>query len=144
MHTIFLSDQEVDGYLRHLLADLERMDAGIPPVWCAIGISGGILSQRAMLILEAEGKADQIQNVFLDYDRKNGTVSFRDKEDPKRFISGARVLLIDGSIHSGNTFRTAYKAVESTGASDIISYALVVRRLIRPPQPLWLDDRGPR
>ncbi len=117
----------MDGYLRHLLADLDDLQSGIPEVWCAIGPSGGKLAQRAVCALEALGKARPIQNVLLDCDRKEGSVSFCDKSDPVKFVRGARVLLIDGNIHLGNTFRTAYKLLESAEASAIVSYALVVR-----------------
>ena len=125
MNTVFLSDEEVSAYLRDLVARLAGLGADMPKTWCPIGPSGGGLAQAAMRA--APHLASAIQNIPIAFNRATEQITFPVDPDPGPLLRGKRVLLIDGSIHSGNTFMKAYRAVEALKPADISSYALVVR-----------------
>lgn len=125
MNTIFLSNEEVAAYLKDLWERLVALKDEMPTLWCPIGPSGGTLAQAAMRV--AGGTASKIMHVPIAYDRSTEKVSFPEESDPTSVIAGKRILLMDGSIHSGNTFWKAYQAIEAMGPAEISSYSLVVR-----------------
>ena len=125
MNTVFISEEEVRGYLRDFIARLSQLDKGVPRVWCPIGPSGLRLAQVAMQ-LDAD-LASQTQVVPIVFDRSNSTVSFSNDRCPEEVVKGRSILLVDGSVHSARTISRAYAVLESLGPSDISSYSLVVR-----------------
>lgn len=127
LNTIFISDEEVDAYLRDLCERLEDLKEQIPTVWCPIGVSGGSIQKAALGLQEANDLKNQVIIVPVSCDRKTGEISFPEEANPSLAIKGKRVLLLDGSIHSGETFRQAYLAIEKMKPLEISSYSLVVR-----------------
>jgi len=125
LNTILFSDEQVTAYLRDLMERLDNLGEETPKVWCPIGPSGAVLAQAA--VRAGPHVASTIQHVLLTFDRATEQVSFPQDENPRRAVEGRNVLLIDGSVHSGNTLMKAYRAVEGLGAKEISSYALVVR-----------------
>jgi len=126
VNTILLSDEQVAAYLRDLLERLSALGEAYPRVWCPIGPSGGRVAQAAMR--EVGRSASDIQHVPVAFERATGVVSFPRDPHPEDTVKGKNVLLIDGAIHSGNTFAKVYRAVEALGVAEICSYSLVVRR----------------
>ena len=127
MNTIFLSDEEVSAYLRDLCERLKGLKNQVPTVWCPIGISGGSIARAALTLQEADDLKNQIINVPIAYNRTTEEISFPREANPSSAIKGKRVLLLEGSIHSGNTFRQAYLSIEKMKPMAISSYSLVVR-----------------
>lgn len=126
MNTIFLSDEEVGKYLKDLCKRLKGPNERMPTVWCPIGLSGGSIAKAAFREVDDLLKA-QIIIIPIAYNRTKGEISFPGEADPGSVIKGKRVLLMDGSIHSGNTFRKAYLSIEAMQPLEISSYSLVVR-----------------
>jgi len=127
LNTIFISDEEVDAYLRDLHEKLVGLKEKMPTVWCPIGVSGGSILRAALDLQEADDLKNQVTIIPVKYDRKTREISFPGETNPSLAIKGNRVLLLDGSIHSGNTFRQAYLAIEEMKPVEISSYSLVVR-----------------
>ena len=125
LNTIFLSDEVVDAYLKDLRERLEGLKEEMPTVWCPIGVSGGSIARAALK--RADDLKNQIIGVPVAYDRTTEEISFPGEADPSSFIKGKRILLLDGSVHSGKTFRQAYLAIEKMKPLEISSYSLVVR-----------------
>jgi len=94
-------------------------------IWCPIGPSGVRLAQAAMRVVG--DLVDKIKHVPIVYNRATDAISFPREPNPASIITGGRVLLLDGSVHSGNTLRKAYLAVEAMQPKEISSYSLVVR-----------------
>jgi hypothetical protein len=125
LNTIFLSNDEVAAYLKDLFERFVALEGEMPMVWCPIGPSGGALAQAAMLV--AGDLAPKIAHIPIAYDRATEKVSFPGEPNPASVIAGKRVLLLDGSIHSGSTFRKAYQAIAAMKPAEVSSYSLVVR-----------------
>jgi GNAT superfamily N-acetyltransferase len=125
LNTIFLSDEEVAAYLKDFWSKLVALKEEMPKLWCPIGPSGGTLAQAAMQV--AGDAASKVMHVPIAYDRATEIVSFPSDPDHASLIAGKRVLLLDGSIHSGSTFQKAYQAIEAMEPAEISSYSLVVR-----------------
>ncbi len=82
-------------------SNLLDMGAQRPTVWVLIGPSGRELAKQ---LVKVEPKLDASATaVLVEYDRDNEKVSAA--SDPRKKIRGKRVLVLDGSIHSGYTFR---------------------------------------
>jgi hypoxanthine-guanine phosphoribosyltransferase/GNAT superfamily N-acetyltransferase len=125
MNTIFLSEQEVAAYIRDLLKRLTSLGEKMPKLWCPIGPSGFSLAQAAMR--ENQELAASIEHMFITYDRAGGKIAFPGETDPSKVVKGKQVLLVDGSVHSGDTLAKVWRSVEELGASEVCSYSLVVR-----------------
>jgi GNAT superfamily N-acetyltransferase len=120
-----MSDEVVAAYLRDLVERLACLDGGIPEIWLPIGPSGGAVARAAMAV--AGDRLEKISHIPVTYERSTNTIHFPKEADPSSFVRGKKILLIDGSIHSGTTLRAAYRAVEELQPKDISSYSLVVR-----------------
>jgi hypoxanthine-guanine phosphoribosyltransferase len=125
LNTVFLSDKEVEGYLRSLLEKLDQLAEEKPTTWCPIGPSGMLVAQVAMRIAGEQAATFRIMPIICD--RSTGNVSFPDEADPRQVVQGNRVLLVDGAVHSGSTLSKAFRAVEELGPVQLSSYALAVR-----------------
>ncbi len=125
MNTIHLSDEVVMGYLMDLWERLAALEGGVPMIWCPIGPSGVRLAQAAMRV--AGDLVDQIKHVPIVYNRGDDTILFPREPHPASIIQGTRILLLDGSVHSGNTLWKAYLAVEALQPKEISTYSLIVR-----------------
>lgn len=122
MKTNFLGKDEVRAYLTDFL---ERLNPP-PAVWCPITQSGKDLL-RSILDVMPQHSSDQwggIEIVNIDVD--NSGVTW-DPETPPERLSGKSVLLLDGAIHSGRMMSLCADEVMKHGASDVFSYALVVK-----------------
>lgn len=126
MHTYLLSDEAVVGYLHDFMQRLVSMGDKIPTTWCSIGISG----DKLMDPLLATAPSDLLSRIDvrrLRFDRTNGTMSEADSPTKMRRFP-RRVLLIDGPIHSGASMKRVAELLRQQGASEIITYGLVVKR----------------
>ncbi|MGD0094256.1 MAG: hypothetical protein ABSE73_30480 [Planctomycetota bacterium] len=133
---VYLGEEEVNAYLRHLIGcfldpktDTPKTDA--PLVWCPIGVSGSILAQQLYKLDKQDRSGclgDKVQVVRLDYDRDKAMVVFSDgKAQAAKAIKNQRVLVMDSSVHSGETLYHALQAVKRLAPADICSYALVLK-----------------
>jgi GNAT superfamily N-acetyltransferase len=55
-------------------------------------------------------------------------VSFPGEPSPKALVQGKRVLIVDGTVHSGGTLLKVLKEINGFSPSQVMSYALAVRR----------------
>lgn len=126
MQTTHLSEEQVSAYLRDLGARLRKLGARIPEVWATVGASGSIIGKR-FAKLEPDLFA-ATKGLLVAYDRAKDTVSFPHEENPDAVVRGKRVLVIDGTVHSGGTLLRIVKELDKFSPSAITSYALVVQR----------------
>jgi len=124
MHTVYLSDQEVDAYLLDLVERLTALGDDAPSVLVGIGASGAILTRRLVTVAPQLGDREVL---LVDYNRADDRITYI-KADPVAKLPGKRVLLIDGTVHSGNTLLRVMRDVEKHKPLALSSYALVVRR----------------
>lgn len=126
MQTTHLTEDQVSAYLRDLGARLRKLGTKTPQVWATVGASGSIIGKRfaklePKLFAEAKG-------LLVAYDRAKDAVSFPHEENPEAVVRGKRVLVIDGTVHSGGTLLRIIKDLEKFSPSAITSYAVVVQR----------------
>lgn len=126
MQTTHLTEAQVSAYLRDLGERIRKLDTAAPQVWATVGASGSIIGKRfAELEPDLFAKADEL---LIAYDRATDLVTFPREENAGGVVRGKRILLIDGTVHSGGTLLRIVKEIEKLSPSAITSYALVVRR----------------
>ena len=126
MHTIHLTKEHLQSYLRDLAARISKLEADSPQVWAMVGFSGCVLGRELAEV--APDLYASVDELIVSYNRRTDTVSFPGQEQFRDVISGRNVLLIDGTVHSGSTLLRVTKALEELEPRKISSYALVVRR----------------
>jgi|ERR1051326_4742481 GNAT superfamily N-acetyltransferase len=123
MRTYYPGDAEVDAYLRDIAARFAVLEPNYPHVWCAIGPSGRILARR-LLKLAAELTGSLI---VVRCDRMTH-VNTIDTGDPAREIGGKDILVLDSSVHSGNTMLGVVRDVAKLKPKSITTYSLILKR----------------
>ena len=125
MQTIHLTEDQVGSYLGDFGARIGRLGDKAPQVWVPVGASGAILSKRlAKAVLSLRQSAPQV--LFATYDRRSDVIAFADKATPETIVSGKRVLLIDGTVHTGGTLLRVLKELNQFSPAAVSSYALAV------------------
>ena len=95
---------------RKTLAErLINLGEKIPYIWCTLGHSGEEIAVLAGAL--PDKIKSKIQIVPINYDRDNKAISFQDRLDDGVFKNDAPVLIIDSSVHSGNTMLAAFKKI---------------------------------
>lgn len=122
MITQYLGEAEVDAYLRDLGRRL--LANGTPPtVWCVVGRSGATLAHRLFKITpELSGNV-----VLVLHEREAKTIQL-DTDDPVRDIKGQRIMVIDSSVHTGQTMLEVVRKLLSYEPAAVTSYTLVLKR----------------
>lgn len=127
MSTILLGKEEVDAYCKDITDRLRLLPNGFPSVLCPIGKSGDHL-----LRVIAKYLPDEVQNslcvVPVFYDKETGTASLENPQDVNNLVKAESVLVLDSSVHSGNSMLTALRLIQSSGAKNLISYSLVIKQ----------------
>lgn len=130
MHTYFLGDAQIDGYARNLLDLLNELQLQ-PAAWVTLGLSGDSAAEPLDRALEESG-LPLCPIIPLSYNRSTDQVTLRD--DAARLLAEIQknkglVLLIDGAVHSGRSFRKVVDYLSNDmNIQDIASYAYVVKR----------------
>ena len=127
MHTYFLGREEVDAYVRDLVDRLQALGELFPYTWCTLGHSGEELAVVISKALPKDGES-KIRIIPMNYDRASKAVVFQDEQDKAVFADGKPVLILDSSVHTGNTMLAVFQTLKSLGAKNICSYSLVVKR----------------
>ncbi|OGP66847.1 MAG: hypothetical protein A2031_06900 [Deltaproteobacteria bacterium RBG_19FT_COMBO_43_11] len=126
MHTYYLSKDEVSGYAKDFWDRLNKLDKNSPNVWCVLGLSGAEITAVIASHIPSD-KKKQIQIIPLSFDRDTKTICLENPSDEILF-KDASVLIIDSSVHSGSTMLLAFEKIQQLGASEIMSYSLVIKR----------------
>jgi len=133
MRTVYLGEEEVYAYLRHLVGcfldpKTQMPKTDTPLVWCPIGGSGSVLVKLLCKLDRTGSLGKTVRVVRLDYDRDRNVVVFTDgKAQAARAIKNQRVLVMDSSVHSGETLYNALQAVRRLWPTDVCSYSLVLK-----------------
>jgi GNAT superfamily N-acetyltransferase len=145
MVTYYLSNEDVNAYLRDFLIRLERLEP-TPTVWCPLTWSGRDLLKQVLPLMrkhhpELEKKISVV-GVGIDPEDRN-KIKFNTKA-PKDDIANKTILLLDSSIHTGGTMSRCVEEAIKLGASSIATYSLVIKRgssFIPTFWGLMIDDR---
>ena len=135
MITHFLGDQEVTAYARDLASRLaifsrsEDSEQRFPTVWCPIGKSGDkILRVVAAELEKLDAELSQrVSIVELFYNKSDRQINLG-ADCSAADLVGADVLLLDSSIHSGNSMLQAARYVLKQGCAQVITYSLTVKK----------------
>lgn len=126
MNTHYLGREEVDAYLRDLGRRL--VSSGKPPnVWCAIGRSGASIAHRLFKVAKEDGSPLTGKLILIGHERDSEKITLQ-ATDPDGDIKGQRVMIIDSSVHSGNTMLAVIRRLEKSGPASITSYTLILKR----------------
>jgi N-acetylglutamate synthase-like GNAT family acetyltransferase/hypoxanthine phosphoribosyltransferase len=126
MNTIHLSDDQVRSYVRDLARRISDLGEEMPQIWATIGFSGSFLGK--ILAEERPDLYDKVDELIIAIDRSTNTVSYPAEENSEELVKGKRVLIIDGTVHSGLTLLRVIEKLEAFHPAKICSYALAVRR----------------
>ena len=130
MNTIFLGSEEVDAYCKDFIARLRKLPEAMPKVFCPIGKSGhGLLCAISKQLTEQE--QEELRIVPIIYDKKTGVASFKDIAEISVISEVNAVLVLDSSVHSGNSMLRSLRLIQANGAKRIISYSLVIKQRTR-------------
>lgn len=127
MNTHFIGDTEVTRYARDFAERLLILNDDFPLVWLTIGESGEEMAAEILPLLP-EDICKKIQFARLEYNRINSQVSCENTLDWNELEKNVVVLVLDSSVHSGNTMAAVVKKLHGYGISHILSYALVLKR----------------
>lgn len=130
MITHYLGDQEVAAYAKDFAGRLFLLaQQDFPTVWCPIGKSGDkllrVIGQELHKLSEERASSIQVVELIFNKERREislGADSFNDD------LKGARVLVLDSSIHSGSSMLAAVRHAHEYGAASVISYSLTVKK----------------
>jgi GNAT superfamily N-acetyltransferase/hypoxanthine-guanine phosphoribosyltransferase len=128
MQTIHLTDDHVRAYLGEFaqrMAEWQHRDQ-VPEVWVTVGASGSIMGKRLVEI--APALYERADELIVAYNRSTDVVSFPTEKNPQKIVKGKRVLVIDGTVHSGGTLLRVLSELQKLGAKKMTCYALAVRR----------------
>jgi len=97
-----------------------------------------LLDQLGRIIREeCPGLAGKVPHVLSVYpDEHDGRLLFAGG-DPRSIVPGQSVLLFDSAVHSGSTMAKTVRELRSYGATEICTYALVLKRGSRFIPSLW-------
>ena len=124
MQTIHLTEHQVDAYLYDLLERLDVLAAETPTVYVMIGDSGHQLGKRLLLLYpKFTGEV-----VTAAYERETDVVTFPHEQDVGKNFEGKRILVIDGTIHSGSTLIRVVNEIQQYNPESISCYCIAVRR----------------
>jgi Acetyltransferase (GNAT) family len=126
MVTYFLSDEDIRAYLRDFISRLERVEP-FPVVWCPITKSGTKLL-RWMLPLLRQHHPDFLHEISTVGIGVNSDETIKFEITSTAEISKKPVLLFDSAIHTGGTMRKSVAKAIELGASNVITYSLVIKR----------------
>lgn len=129
MNTIFLGNDEVDAYCKDLVGRLRELPSGFPDVICPIGESG-----RKLLIVMAKQMRDLVESIRIApilYDKKSCLASLEDPSDASTLAEAKLTLVLDSSVHSGQSMLAAIRLVQDNGAKHPIAYSLVIKQSTR-------------
>lgn len=145
MRMHYLDDATVDAYLMDLvkcrMPVAREKCSNAPLVICYIGHSGRALLDRLFdLPKSAVAFLDSALIIRAQYDRANHIASFYHFDPQNRgkdaviapdrlheIVSGAHVLLLDSSVHSGSSMQALAEILIRAGLKAITSYGLVVK-----------------
>jgi N-acetylglutamate synthase-like GNAT family acetyltransferase/hypoxanthine-guanine phosphoribosyltransferase len=126
MQTIHLTEDHVAAYLTDFAHRITQLGKETPNIWAVVGASGSIIGKRlATLAPTLHNLAD---DVIVAYNRAKDQVTFPTEKNPSSAFKNRRVLLIDGTVHSGSTLIRIIKEIKKFKVAGITSYALAVRR----------------
>lgn len=127
MSTVFLGKEEVDAYCKDIADRLQRLPDGFPDVLCPIGKSGDhllrIISKHLPVAIQ-----NSLRVVPVFYDKASGEATFKNFQDTNDIIAAKSVLVLDSSVHSGSSMLVAMRLAQSSGAKNLISYSLVLKK----------------
>lgn len=125
MQTVHLTEDHVRAYLADFAHRIGN-GGSAPEVWVAIGASGSVIGKRLAQVTPQ--LYDSADDLIVAYDRAKDLVTFPTENNPAELIQNKRILIIDGTVHSGGTLLRVIKEVQALGAAAITSYALAVQR----------------
>lgn len=140
MTTTYLSDETIRAYLRDLVRRLSAMTQP-PQVICAVTQSGvELLKMFAVVVqdLQSQGHISiHLTRASLASFGKaaDGQVMLDNLEESE--IRGRSCLLIDSAVHSGRLMSLCRRRLLELGASDVFSYALVIKRSSQHIATFW-------
>jgi N-acetylglutamate synthase-like GNAT family acetyltransferase/hypoxanthine-guanine phosphoribosyltransferase len=130
MHTIHLSEDQVSSYVRDLAKRISEWGTERPQVWATVGLSGAFLG--SILVKIAPDLYKEISDeLIIALDRTTGQISYPHETNTKQVVEAKRILILDGTVHSGLTLLRVMKDLENFNPSRISSYAIAVRRSAR-------------
>ena len=127
MRTLYLGQEEVDGYARDFAERLIALDEGFPNVWSPIGKSGDHLLRLIVGHLPPQLQ-QKIVVVPTTYDKTSKTACLIDKADVEVIAQAVNVLVLDSSVHSGGSMLAVMRLLNSMGTAQLLSYTLVIKR----------------
>jgi len=134
MNTYFLSDETICAYLRDLILRLAALEQP-PELICAVTGSGVELLVLLGATIGKMQKADAEQLRALNLSSlisasvgksANGQIVLQGLDEAS--VKGKRCLLIDSAVHTGRLMNRCQRQLVALGASDVMSYALVLKR----------------
>ena len=128
MITHFLGDQEVAAYCRDLANRLVSNSASFPQVWAVLGLSGEKIGDALLEAVRSirPDLASQVSLLVARYDRVNDAIEYSGGSDDIEWPA-TPVLLLDSAIHSGRSMLRLYRSLRDLGATDFISFGLVLK-----------------
>lgn len=135
MKTYFIGREEVEAYLRDLLARLDPL----PEVWCPMTESGVELTK----VLSRVAPAALRPKIDLKPVTVSGAqITIPSKED----LRSKSVLLLDSAIHSGRMMTHCVSEILKHEPASLTTYALAVKRCSTFFPTLWgvMTDEGDR
>ena len=134
MRTYLLSDDDVRRYLTDFVQRLTALSTSgyAPEVILCLGNSGDKLYDDLGKLAGGQAFWNDADRAFLGYDRKTSQIFERRKGervdiDPSDF-RGKHLILLDSAVHSGRSMADCVIALSRLGASDILTYSLVLKR----------------
>jgi ribosomal protein S18 acetylase RimI-like enzyme len=127
LHTYFLGREEVAAYAKDLAERLVKFEEKFPYIWCTMGHSG---EEIALVVGESLPDAikSKLQIIPMSYERDKKMISFQKPRDKKALAKNAPVMVIDSSVHSGETMLAAHKTLGGLSVKNVCSYSLVLKR----------------
>ncbi len=127
MRTLYLGQEEVEGYAQDFAERLVALGENFPTIWCPIGKSGDHLLRLIVDRLPVEAKK-KISVVETSYDKTSKTASLANPLDVAVIAKTPSVLVLDSSVHSGGSMLAVMRLLNSMGEAQLLSYTLVIKR----------------
>jgi GNAT superfamily N-acetyltransferase/hypoxanthine-guanine phosphoribosyltransferase len=127
LKTVYIGHEEVDAYANDLASRLTKLGGDCPTVWCPIGHSGDHLVRRIAPFMP---NADAIKVVEVSYNRTERQAVFKHAAE-RADIAGRSVLVLDSSVHSGESMLECIRLVQDAGARQALGYSLVIKQSAR-------------
>lgn len=152
MQTIWLGDDENDGYITDLVARLfPEGDAGAdttPTDLVAIGLSGLELARRLASAYERGRPAASCTCRFWCVSPDQDGKVLRNAADEGRGVinsgtfAARRVLVVDSAVHSGRTMRRVHDRIAADNPDRLQTYALVIKESSSFVPSFWARTIG--